>query len=99
FVSDLSDLPAVFIDTHIENATVVYSDNPLGCDLAVDYLHSLGHRKIANIAGASESFTGAERIQGFKKAIQKYGLSIPNDYIVDGGYFSYESGQIGRAHV
>ncbi|HLQ97699.1 MAG TPA: LacI family DNA-binding transcriptional regulator [Candidatus Dormibacteraeota bacterium] len=88
-----SDLPAVFIDIHIENANVVYSDNPLGCDLAVDYLHSLGHRKIANIAGASESFTGAERIQGFKKAIQKYGLSIPNDYIVDGGYFSYESGR------
>src|SRR5690625_2275741 len=29
-----SDLPAVFIDIHLENANVVYSDNLLGCGLA-----------------------------------------------------------------
>lgn len=88
-----SNLPAVFIDIHIENANVVYSDNSSGCGLAIDYLYSLGHRKIANIAGASESFTGAQRIRGFEKAIRKYGLSIPKNYIVDGGYFSFEGGR------
>lgn len=88
-----SDLPAVFIDIHLENANVVYSDNPLGCSLAVDYLYSLGHRKIANISGAPESFTGSERLQGFERAIQKYGLTIPKNYIVDGGYFSEEGGR------
>jgi len=88
-----SDLPVVFIDIHIENANVVYSDNRLGCTLAVDYLYSLGHRKIANIAGSSDSFTGAQRIKGFEMAIQKHGLTIPKNYIVDGGYFSSEDGR------
>lgn len=88
-----SKLPTVFIDIHIENANVVYSDNILGCSLAINHLYSLGHRKIANIAGSSVSFTGAERIRGFEKAIQKYELNIPKEYMVDGGYFSYEGGR------
>src|SRR5690625_1667764 len=88
-----SMLPAVFIDTHIENENVVYSDNFLGCSLAIDYLYGLGHRKIAHIAGSTTTFTGAERVKGFKKAIDKYKLAIPDDYHVDGGYFAYEGGR------
>lgn len=88
-----SDLPSVFIDTDIENANVVYSDNLLGCSLAIDYLYGLGHRKIAHISGSSATFTGAERVRGFKKAIEKYKLNIPHDYQVDGGYYSYDGGR------
>lgn len=88
-----SNLPAVFIDTDIENANVVYSDNLLGCSLAINYLYGLGHRKIAHIAGSSTTFTGAERTKGFKKAIKKYSLDIPDEYQIDGGYFSYDGGR------
>lgn len=88
-----SKLPAVFIDTNIENANIVYSDNLLGCSLAIDYLYELGHRKIAHIAGSTSTFTGSERLLGFKKSIKKYNLMIPESYIVDGGYFSYEGGR------
>lgn len=87
-----SNLPAVFIDIDVENANTVFSDNLLGCSLAVDYLYGLGHRKIAHIAGNSTTFTGAERVEGFKKAIEKHGLNIPDEYHVDGGYFSYDGG-------
>jgi LacI family transcriptional regulator len=88
-----SNLPAVFIDTYIENANVVYSDNLLGCALAVDHLYELGHRKIAHISGSAATFTGAQRIEGFKNAINKYNLNIPAHYHVDGGYFSYDGGR------
>lgn len=87
-----SDLPSVFIDLNIENANVVYSDNLLGCSLAIDYLYKLGHRKIAHIAGDTKTFTGKERLKGFKEAMGKYNLTIPDHYIIDGGYYSYEGG-------
>lgn len=87
-----SSLPAVFIDTYIENANLVYSDNQLGCSLAIDYLYDLGHRKIAHITGSPSTFTGAERIKGFNKAIEEKGLNIPDEYHVSGGFFSYEGG-------
>lgn len=87
-----SNLPVVFIDTYIENANVVFSDNDLGCLLAIDYLYELGHRKIAHIEGDSTTFSGNERTKGFKKAIAKYKLKIPDTYNVDGGYFSYDGG-------
>lgn len=88
-----SNLPAVFIDTHIENANIVHSDNLLGSSLAIDYLYGLGHRKIAHISGSSTTFTGAERVKGFNRAIERYKLNIPHDYHVDGGYFSYDGGR------
>lgn len=92
-VFENSDLPAVFIDTYIENSNVVYSDNNLGCSLAVDYLYNLGHRKIAHIAGNLITFTGEKRMEGFKKAVKQYNLDIPYDYHVDGGFFSYDGGR------
>lgn len=88
-----SDIPAVFIDIDIKNTNVVYSDNTMGSILAVDYLHELGHRKIAHITGESKNYSAMKRIQGFQKAIEKNQLQIPDNYIVDGGYFSYEGGR------
>lgn len=89
-----SDIPAVFIDIDIKNTNVVYSDNTMGSMLAVDYLYELGHRKIAHITGESTNFSAMKRIQGFQKAVEKNQLQIPNNYIVNGGYFSYEGGRV-----
>lgn len=89
-----SDIPIVFIDALIENTNVVYSDNSFGSMMAVDYLYELGHRKIAHITGKSTLFTAMERIQGFQMAIEKHQLTIPANYSVDGGYFTYEGGRV-----
>lgn len=89
-----SDIPVVFIDALIENMNVVYSDNKFGSRMAVDYLYELGHRKIAHITGKPTLFTAMERIQGFQTAIEKHELTIPANYIVDGGYFTYEGGRV-----
>lgn len=88
-----SKLPTVFIDMPIEKSSAVYSDNKQGGMLAVDYLYGLGHRKIAHIAGRDTMFTAVERTRGFKLATREKGLTIPEQYIVDGGYYSYEGGR------
>src|SRR5690625_7593217 len=71
-----SDLSTVFIDTDIDDANVVYSDNRRGCFLAIDYLHDLGHKKIAHISGSVNTFTGLKRLDGFKEAMGKKQLNI-----------------------
>ena len=88
-----SPLPTVIIDMHSSKSSVVYSDNSYGSVLAVDYLHSLGHRKIAHIYGHQETYAGTERLKGFIKALKKHGLDLPKSYFVNGGFFSLESGE------
>lgn len=87
-----SSLPSVVLNVHSDKTNVVYSNNNHACELVIDHLYSLGHRNIAHIAGASDTFTGKERLNGYKLALDKYGIPLNESYIVDGGYFSYEGG-------
>ncbi|MED4164003.1 LacI family DNA-binding transcriptional regulator [Halalkalibacterium halodurans] len=88
-----ADIPSVVIDLDSKGSSAVYSDNEYGSELAVDYLVSLGHRSIAHISGDQGLFVGVQRLKGFKDAIQKLNLSISDEFIVDGGFFTYEGGQ------
>ncbi|AST89860.1 MULTISPECIES: LacI family DNA-binding transcriptional regulator [Sutcliffiella] len=88
-----SDIPSVVIDLDTRGVSVVFSDNLHGSELAVGYLYSLGHRKIAHIAGSEELYVGVQRLKGFTQAMEKHGLSVPKGYVVDGGYFTYDGGK------
>ncbi|MBM7541394.1 LacI family DNA-binding transcriptional regulator [Amphibacillus cookii] len=88
-----SDIPSVVIDLDMRGANVVYSDNLLGSELAVDYLYSLGHKKIAHIYGSKTLFVGEQRLEGFISAMKKNKLTVPEEYLIDGGVFTYEGGK------
>lgn len=88
-----STIPTVLIDLDSRDSSVVYSDNEYGSQLAVDYLHSLGHERIAHIAGDQKLYAAGKRLNGFLNAIKGHNLEVPDEYIVDGGYFKYEGGQ------
>ncbi|GAE32725.1 LacI family DNA-binding transcriptional regulator [Alkalihalobacillus hemicellulosilyticus] len=88
-----SNIPTVVIDLDSHESSVVYSDNYYGSELAVDHLYSLGHRKIAHIYGDKNEFAGVQRLEGYIKAMNKHELSLRDEYIVDGGYFSFSGGQ------
>ncbi|MDN4525071.1 LacI family DNA-binding transcriptional regulator [Fictibacillus fluitans] len=88
-----SKIPLVVIDMKGINSSTVFSDNEAGGELAVDHFYSLGHRKIAHIAGSSDSFAGRARITGFMNGIKKHNLPLPDGYLVDGGMFSIIEGQ------
>jgi len=87
------EIPSVFIDLNSKEVSVVNSDNQYGSELAVNHLYSLGHRKIAHIAGSQETHAGSERLIGFQQALRKHHLQIPTSYIVNGGFFDVESGK------
>ncbi|PXW90962.1 LacI family transcriptional regulator [Streptohalobacillus salinus] len=87
-----SKIPTVVIDLHSNKSSVVYSDNFSGSELAVEHLFKLGHEKIAHIRGHQLTFAGFERYRGFMHAAEKFSLTIPSSYIVEGDFFSYEGG-------
>ncbi len=81
------ELPTV----HIDNLTAAYE--------AVNYLHELGHKRIACIAGPESLPLSHYRLQGYIQALRRNGITVDNDYIIRGdfsyiirGDFSYEAG-------
>ncbi len=64
---------------------VFEADNCRGARDAVEYLISLGHRRIAHISGLPNS-TGSRRREGYEKALVEAGLSIDADLVVSGEY-------------
>ncbi|UTT42520.1 LacI family DNA-binding transcriptional regulator [Exiguobacterium aurantiacum] len=88
-----SDIPIVVVDMDSANCSVVYSDNTEGARLAVNYLHELGHRHIAHIAGDSSIDAGAARVKGYELAMEELDLPIQPGYLVNAGFFSVEEGK------
>jgi len=89
-----SQIPTVVIDLQSHYSSVIYSDNLDGSRKAVEYLYSLGHRKIAHIAGHSSTFTGDQRLIGYKQTMFSLGLDVPEEFIIHAEHFSRESGYL-----
>jgi len=87
-----SDIPCVVLDYETSQAHTLYSDSLEGSLLAVEYLYSLGHRKIAHISGGINTFAGSKRVQGYELAMTRLNLETKESYIVDSTYYSIESG-------
>jgi LacI family transcriptional regulator/LacI family purine nucleotide synthesis repressor len=83
-----SELPVVVIDLPINNETSNYimCDHRHGARQAVEYLYSLGHRKIGMIMGAEEVDPVHERAQGYQEVINKYDLSYRSEWIKKGPF-------------
>ena len=58
---------------------------------AANYLEALGHRRIGFIAGPQPNRSAHERQSGFIGALEKRGVSVPPEMIVEGAY-TFESG-------
>lgn len=59
---------------------------------ATGYLLALGHRRIAHIAGPSASAMALHRLEGYRAAMQSYGLAHDPRLLVTGA-FTVESGE------
>ena len=58
---------------------------------AANYLEALGHRRIGFIAGPKQNRSAHERHGGFIGALEKRGVAVPPEMIVEGAY-TFESG-------
>jgi DNA-binding LacI/PurR family transcriptional regulator len=79
-ISELLDLgiPVVAFDRTVADgrADAVVADNVGGTRAATEYLLTAGHRRVGFIAGLSEVATGAERLEGYKLAMEAAGLEL-----------------------
>ena len=81
-------MPVVMVDRDLPNveADVVLTDHQLGGYLATRHLLELGHTRIACIAGPSSITPGAERIIGYRRALEEASISYDEDLVVRGDY-------------
>ena len=81
-------MPVVMIDRELPQveADAVLTDNKLGGFLATRHLLELGHKHIACIAGPSSITPSAERIIGYRRALEESGLSYDESLILRGDY-------------
>lgn len=86
-------MPLVVVDRHTENIALdsVQIDNAWGGWAATHHLVGLGHRRIGCITGPSDLTLSAERVTGYRRALQEGQLAVDESLIVKGD-FQYESG-------
>jgi len=83
-------VPLVGVDVRcgVEHAAYVGSDHGEGVRLALAHLHSLGHRRIAHVAGAQNTVAGRERLRAFREETVRLGLDPRDEYLSEGNFSS-----------
>jgi LacI family transcriptional regulator len=82
----IPEMPAVVIgrdERGLEFASTVRVNNHRGGYLALEHLHSLGHRKIAFIRGPSTIADSVLRWEGILQCADERNLKISDDYVLE----------------
>jgi len=81
-------IPCVVINNYVEDLPVscIAVDNSGGAKSAVDYLASLGHKKIAHISGDVTTQAAAKRLEGYEKALKEKRIPVREDYVLKTDY-------------
>lgn len=81
-------VPLVFMDRtpDLENVNTVTVDDYRGAFKAVEHLINIGYSKIGHFAGYTNINIGRLRRQGFYDALQKHGIEVNPDWVIEGGY-------------
>lgn len=87
-------LPVVFIDRSMEESNLpsVLPDNFTGGYIATRHLLDQGHRVIGCCTGPANLNSSEQRLNGYRKALDEYGIPF-NPTLIYQGDFSTESGQ------
>ncbi|WP_196594239.1 LacI family DNA-binding transcriptional regulator [Pectinatus sottacetonis] len=88
-----ASLPTVIIDcfNETDNFSTVSINNTKASYMAVEYLISLNHKRIACITGPLGPQTNTDRLNGYIKALQKHAIPYRKELIYEGN-FRYQSG-------
>ncbi|HVI10884.1 MAG TPA: substrate-binding domain-containing protein, partial [Candidatus Binatia bacterium] len=80
-----SSIPRAVIGCELKGDAIssVTVDNEIGGYLAIEHLHSLGHRKIAFIRGPKTLADSSPRWKGIRKFARSHGLEIDQRLVVD----------------
>jgi len=76
-------VPTVLVDRTLEgfDCDSVLLDNQSAVEDAISYLISLGHKRIGFVSGTFDSYTGRERLAGYRKALEAAGLPFQENLV------------------
>lgn len=88
------DIPMVSCNLVLDGVPAVITDNFGAAYRAVEYLFSLGHRRIAHIAGPIQKhvLAASERLAGYKAALDALGLQYDPSLVIEAEAWSPEAG-------
>lgn len=81
-------IPLVFFDRTVADAgfsSVVFDDRA-GAISSLDKVIGTGFTRIAHFAGYSGINIGKERCEGYRASLEKHGIPVRKDWIIEGGY-------------
>jgi len=80
--------PVVLIDRRLPGVTTdaVVVDNRAGSRAAVEHLIGLGHRRVGILSGPRRLYTGAERLEGYRRALRAAGIPLDETLILEGDF-------------
>ena len=86
------NVPVVIVDRRVRsrNVDVVRGDSEAGAYALTRHLISLGHRRIAVLAGRKAVSTSVDRVKGFKRALAEAGIEADPQLVRYGGYHQSE---------
>lgn len=89
-------LPVVLVNRAESRMRVssVTSDDVYGMRLAIDHLHTQGHRRIGHLAGPQNLSTGYLRSKGFHEAIAALGLDPADTPVVECSAYTRQAGAV-----
>lgn len=88
-------IPIVFFDRTVEGveASQVWMDDYIMAFFLVEALIRKGHRHILHLAGPAYVRNGAARSQGYRDALEKFGIPYDSRYVAYGGLNADEGGK------
>ncbi|HEY7282025.1 MAG TPA: LacI family DNA-binding transcriptional regulator [Actinomycetota bacterium] len=92
-----SSLPTVLIGHRRRDGSASYVDvdNVRAAEVVTDHLLRLGRRRIGHITGGSGTVAGADRLEGFRRAMRRAGRLA--DAVITDGDFSIAGGAAGAS--
>mgnify|MGYP000922521064 FL=1 len=79
-------IPVILVNFSHPFYPSVCLDNLGAGKMVVDYLCELGHREIAFVGGRTETQVRLGRLNGYKEALEKHGIPLNPDWIIDCGW-------------
>jgi LacI family transcriptional regulator len=91
-----TDFPFILVNhkKYSQKVNFVDSCNIKGAKLAVEHLYKLGHRKIAFVTGEMYETNAIDRLNGYKKTLEDFGLPFRKEWVINGKFSkdtAYES--------
>ncbi|WP_078555335.1 LacI family DNA-binding transcriptional regulator [Bacillus alkalicellulosilyticus] len=90
YTLDNSSIPCIGVDIELtgEKSGYIMTDNLKVSTKVVEHLYLLGHRDIAYIGGKKDSNIAKMRLESFKRSMTEYGLSLNDDWVMYGDFFT-----------